>query len=255
MRSVPIPAIFACVEHPTAGLILYDTGYAEYFLKETDNLPNRLYRWITPVVYHQTDSAVHSLQQAGLRAEDVRAIIISHFHADHIAGLRDFPNAEIYYTQEAYDAVKNLRGLRALRAAYLPGLLPPDFAERSKVIQTDRRIPLPHRSGIASAIDIFGDGSILGVELSGHAIGQIGLLLCTEEHDYLLCADAAWSSRAYRENRQPHPVTGLIVPDRRKYADSFSKLVRLHKQYPALRIVPSHCPEVWERWTKGGGPL
>ncbi|MNI45679.1 hypothetical protein D3C73_1001170 [compost metagenome] len=104
-------------------------------------------------------------------------------------------------------------------------------------------------------MDVLGDGSLLAVELPGHAIGQIGLLLSTQRHAYLLCADAVWSSRAYREDRAPHPLTRLIVPERKAYKESFDKLVRLHQQYPKLRIVPSHCPEVWADWTKGDDPL
>jgi glyoxylase-like metal-dependent hydrolase (beta-lactamase superfamily II) len=255
LRSVKIPALYACIEHPTAGLILFDTGYATRFYSETNKLPNRLYRWITPVVFKEKDSAGQGLRLLGFSPDDVRAVIISHFHADHIAGLRDFPNAKYYYTQEAYDAVKQLRGLSALRAAFLAGLIPEDFAVRSELIRTDRRIQLSKPSPFSSAMDVLGDGSIVAVELPGHARGQIGLLLSTRQHDYLLCADAVWSSQAYRENRPPHPITGVIAPQRKEYAESFDKLVLLHQQYPKLRIIPSHCSEVWEQWGNGGEPL
>lgn len=251
LHSVKIPALFACIEHPHAGLILFDTGYASQFYNETDSFPFCIYRWITPVVYHEQESAAHRLRSIGLQPEDVTMIIISHFHADHIAGLRDFPNARFLYTEEAYEAVKSLTGLAALRAAFLSGLLPDDFAARSVPIRSNHRVELSTNSAFSSGIDVLGDRSLLAVELPGHARGQIGLLLSTQNYAYLLCADAVWSSRAYRENRAPHPLTRLIVPERKAYKESFDKLVRLHQEYPELRIIPSHCPEVWASWANG----
>ncbi|UJF34976.1 MBL fold metallo-hydrolase [Paenibacillus hexagrammi] len=252
LRSCRIPALFACIEHPSAGILLWDTGYSERFFAETDQLPNRLYRMLTPVHYSDADSAAKQLRAAGIEPEQVKAVIISHFHADHIAGLRDFPHAAYIYLPEAYEQVKHLKGLAALRRAFLPRLLPDDFAERSRIIDRARQVKLPQGYPFPYAMDVLGDGSLLAVDLPGHADGQIGLLLSTHSHNYLLCADAAWSSRAYRENRPPHPLTGLITPSFKQYANSFNKLVALHRQHPELRIVPSHCPEVWENWIQGG---
>lgn len=254
-RNCRIPALFACIEHPEFGTVLVDTGYSGTFLRETDRLPGRLYRAVTPVSLREEDSAVHQLEACGIAAEQVRTIVITHFHADHIAGLNDFPNAQFLYLPQAYDAVKRLRGLAALRRAFLPGLLPERFEERSRPIQPDRRIALPPEFPFPYALDTLGDGSVLAVELPGHADGQIGLLLATERHDYMLCADAAWSGKAVRENRPPHPIAGLIMPDRRQYADSFGRLVELQRRFPLLRIVASHCPEVWQHWTRGDEPL
>lgn len=254
-RSRPIPALFACVEHPVFGVLLVDTGYSGRFAQETSRLPGRLYRAITPVLFREEESALRQLAACGIAPEQVRAIVITHFHADHVAGLRDFPHAEFIYLPESYDAVKRLSGWSALRRAFLPGLLPDDFERRSRPIDPNRRVALPADYPFPSGWDVLGDGSLLAVGLPGHADGQIGLLLSTGSHDYLLCADAAWSSRAIRGNRPPHPLAGLVMADRGRYADSFRRLVRLRELCPALRFVPSHCPDVWKNWILGGEPL
>ncbi|PYI55955.1 MBL fold metallo-hydrolase [Paenibacillus flagellatus] len=255
LRACRIPALFACIEHPSFGTVLVDTGYADRFMKVTDRLPARLYRAVTPVTFRGEDSAWLQLEACGIDAERVSAIVVTHFHADHIAGLRDFPNARFIYLPEAYEAVKRLRGLSALRRAFLPGLLPERFEERSAPIGPERRLAAPPGFPFPHAWDVLGDGSVLAVELPGHADGQIGLLLATDRHDYLLCADAAWSGKAVRDNRPPHPIAGFLMPDRRAYADSFGKLVGLRRRFPHLRIVASHCPDVWQDWVQGGEPL
>ncbi|CAG7642001.1 N-acyl homoserine lactonase AttM [Paenibacillus solanacearum] len=252
VAAIRIPALFACIEHPEAGILLWDTGYADRFLTETEKLPNRLYRAVTPVWIRSEDNAVRQLASVGIAPEQVKGIIISHFHADHIAGLKDFPAASFYYTQEAYEGVRLLRGIAAVRKAFLPGLLPADFVQRSRIIPPARRIDPPVNDPFPDAMDVLGDGSLLAVGLPGHAAGQIGLLLSTQQQDYLLCADAVWSSAAYREHRPPHPLAGLMMESKRQYDQSLERLVRLHREFPALRIIPSHCPEVWENRVNGG---
>ena len=66
--------------------------------------------------------------------------MLSHFHADHTVGLRDFPNARILYKRDAYTAVNDLGLLASVKAGCLPGLLLDDFEEQSPFIdETPRR--------------------------------------------------------------------------------------------------------------------
>jgi len=247
-RPVSFPAGFACIEHPAYGIVLFDTGYSSRFFTETARLPAALYRWITPVSYREEDSAASQLRALGIAPRDVRTVVLSHFHADHIGGMRDFPAAQYMYSEEAYRAVAGLGKLAAVRAGYLPGLLPDDLPARSKLLGSCAAVKLPDGMPFASGYDLFGDGSLIAVDIPGHAAGQIGLLLSTAEHAYFLCADAVWSSRAYREHRPPHPLAGLIMASRGQYRDSFARVCRLHRQYPDIRIVPSHCGEALDRW-------
>lgn len=258
LRPVAFPAGFACIRHPQHGPILFDTGYSSRFFEETASFPQAAYRHITPVVYEDEDSAARQLDGMGIDAADVRYVVLSHFHGDHIAAVRDFPNARFIYLAESYEAVKRLGTLRAVKAGFLSGLLPEDWEQRSLPFsrQEFRYRPVPasktdHSAELAAygpLHDLFGDGSLLAVELSGHAEGMIGLFVSTNNDDYLLCADTVWSSRALRENRRPHPLAGLIMSDRREYVRSMERLRSWSMANPALRIVPSHCREVLTDW-------
>ncbi|RAV19306.1 MBL fold metallo-hydrolase [Paenibacillus contaminans] len=254
-RSSRFPAGFACIGHPELGPILFDTGYSERFYTETKRFPYSLYARVTPVFFRPEESAASQLLKLGIEADEVRHIVLSHFHADHLGGLRDFPNATFHYLQKAYDAVKLRKGFAAVRAAFLPGLLPADFELRSRPFDEKQTVRLPDGYPFARGLDVFGDGSIIAVDLPGHADGQIGLLVATESHDYLLCADAVWSSKAYRENRPPHPLAGLIMANRSEFRDSFRRLRLLHEKFPQVRIVPSHCTEPWTSYVKDGVAL
>ncbi|MFN8494749.1 MAG: MBL fold metallo-hydrolase [Caldilineaceae bacterium] len=249
-KTVRFPAIFALLEHPTAGPILFDTGYSERFFAETQRFPASLYRRLTPVYLRPEETAVRQLAARGIAATEVRTIIVSHFHADHVCGLADFSHARYVYFADAYTAVYRLRGLRALRAAFLPGLLPSDFAERSQPVTLSRLKPLPpDYAPFEQGVDLFGDGALIAVRVPGHAAGQMGLFVQTENGErFFLIADACWHSRAYRENVLPNPLVRLIFANWRDYCASFVQIVQFHRQHPDVRIIPSHCSEVYAQY-------
>lgn len=249
-KTVQFPALIALMEHPTAGPILFDTGYSERFFTETQRFPASLYRRLTPVYLRPEETAVRQLAARGIAATDVRTVIVSHFHADHVSGLTDFPNARYLYFADAYTAVCRLRGLKALRSAFLPGLLPTDFAERSHPVTLSQLKPLSAAyAPFERGVDLLGDGALIAVRVPGHAAGQMGLFVqVADDERYFLVADACWHSRAYRENVLPNPLVRLIFANWREYCAAFAQIVQFHRQQPAVPIIPSHCSEVYTRY-------
>lgn len=244
-KTIQFPSLFALIQHPVMGNILYDTGYSERFFEETAQFPNKLYALLTPVFFQPEDSAAHQLQQVGISSDAIHYVIISHFHADHIGGLADFPNATFICASAAYDAVKEKKGLRALKAGFLPGLLPPDFEARVQFVDTQPSVSA-FPGLFETGFDLAGDGSLIAVELPGHATGQLGLVFTdTAGQLYFLIADACWSSRAYEELVAPNAIAQLIFSNPSEYRNTLKKLHQLHQQRPDIRIIPTHCSDIW----------
>lgn len=244
-RAVECHALVALLHHPKHGWMLWDTGYAPRMIEATSRWPFQIYRTLTPLRIKPELAAAHQLDGFGLAPGDIKRIIVSHFHADHIAGLRDFPNAEIIASSAAIDSIAGHTGLSALRRAFIPALLPDDFATRVRLLPAFTGPALP---ALGSSYDLFGDGAMQLVALPGHARGQIGALVQTENGPMLLAADGCWLSRAYRENRWPAPVTQLLVDD---WTATVATIQRLHDfaaTRPDILIVPTHCPEMYERF-------
>jgi glyoxylase-like metal-dependent hydrolase (beta-lactamase superfamily II) len=244
-HAAPLPALFALLEHPRLGPCLFDTGYGFRFFTETRRFPLSLYPKVTPVTLREEDLAVNRLARRGVRPEDVSHIFISHFHADHVGGLRDFPKARLLYFPEAWQAVAGRQGWGALRAAFVPGLVPGDFDTRGQALLPGWSRPLPlEYAPFTHGVDVFGDESAWAVRLPGHATGQMGLIVRAENGErYFLVADACWHSRAFRENRQPHPLTNLIFADPKQYRRTLTALHEFHLHQPAVHLIPSHCRE------------
>jgi glyoxylase-like metal-dependent hydrolase (beta-lactamase superfamily II) len=235
--------MFALFEHPKFGAMLFDTGYSYRFFNATRHFPERLYRMMTPVTLREEQLAVNQLSTVNIKPADITKVFISHFHADHVAALGDFPRAKYVYLPSAYDSVRNLRGLEALSHAHLPGLIPNDFAERAAPINASASVPLPQEyAPFTRGFDLLGDESLLAVELPGHATGQIGMFAREESGvAYFFVADAAWLGQSIRENRPPHRLTNLLFPNPAAYRATLTDLHDFHAKQPEVRVIPSHC--------------
>lgn len=248
-RFAPLrfPALVGLIHHPTEGPILYDTGYSQRFLEETRPFPERLYAWVTPVTIDPERTAVAQLAARGIRARDVRWVLVSHFHADHVAGLRDFPAARFVYFPAALAAFAGFGRARGTAAGFLRGLLPPDLEARARALgPQEPTVALPPECApFTRGVDLFGDGALVAVELPGHVDGQLGLFVRHADgtRDFLV-ADACWTSASLRTRQLPHPITRALFSDYRVYRETLERLADLAARSPEIRIVPSHCDEV-----------
>src|SRR5258708_22506163 len=99
-------------------------------LEFTRRLPFLLYRYAMPLRVNPELTVTRQLANRGIAPGDIRRILISHFHADHIPGLRDFPGAELIASRDGYDDIAARRALSAISRAFIPDLLPGVFLER-----------------------------------------------------------------------------------------------------------------------------
>jgi len=231
------------IRHPDRGTYLFDTGYDAAFLTETASFPERLYRWTTPVTIGPDLEWNAWLSDQGVVPADVAGVIISHFHGDHVAGLRHLSGRPVHCSRDGLASVREAGRLRSVSRGLLAGLVPLDCDRRATFFEDTREVPLPAEfAPFASGRDILGDGSLLAVELPGHCPGHWGLALRNrEDRPILLAADAAWSTRAIEECRPPPRLTTSLLGDTRRYRATLERLHRAHTGNRELLILPSHC--------------
>jgi glyoxylase-like metal-dependent hydrolase (beta-lactamase superfamily II) len=225
--------------------MLFDTGYSRRFFDETKRFPKRFYRWMTPVTLHEEDLVVNQLANFGIRPADISHVFISHFHADHIASLPDLVRSRYVYMPHAFAHLRTSPPSEDMKHAFLRGLIPSDFDARSHVVDMTKPILLSNEHApFKTGFDLLGDGSILGVELPGHALGQMGLFVCDESGRlFFFVADAAWLKQAIVENRPPHRIANMLFPDPKAYRETLADLHTHHLAHPDTQVVPSHCDE------------
>lgn len=237
---------FGRIHHPDGGWILYDTGYSEHFAEATKHFPEKLYALVTPVDLAPEDTAAAQFKAHGVNPEDVKLIIISHFHGDHVAGLKDFPNAKFITLQEGVDDILKSGKIKNVRRGLLRDLLPGDFAKRFESAESKKTVTLPAElRPFERGYDLLGDGSMLGIPLPGHSAGQLGLAFRTENDRHVfLVADSVWHSRSFREIRYPSSVIKILSFNHAEYKKTITDLHKLWMNNKEILIVPTHCTEI-----------
>ncbi|MGN7942838.1 MBL fold metallo-hydrolase [Virgibacillus sp. 6R] len=252
-KSVKFPATVALLNHETYGYILFDTGYASHFLEATKRFPFSAYAKITPVTFTETKSIKYQLEEIGINQKQINYIILSHFHGDHTAGLKDFPYAKILTFKKAYEHIVTKSKFQALTKGCLLELLPENIEERLIFIdEMDEKQLSKSYGDFSIGYDVFEDESVIAIDLTGHAIGQFGIFVNLQSGKrVLLCADAVWVSEAFEQLIFPHWIANVIIEDVEMYRNNLKKLNQLWIQNPEIDILPTHCHKTWEKVKQG----
>lgn len=232
-------ALWALVQHPVLGNILFDTGYSARFFSATRYLPNRIYRWITPVSYKVGEDCLSQVNKAGIKAEHIRHVVISHFHADHIAGLKDFPESTLWCLRSGLEFALGRNRFNAVFKGILKSLIPKDISERACF--PEEQFEESNFSGLKAwkwSNDLY------FINLPGHSRGQIGLLVRNSDRgDLLFCADAAWSLKTIRRKIVPRGIVSLVIDNYAQLSQTIHDLNAFQQTEKQVTIIPSHCTE------------
>ena len=241
-RPIQFPSSVGVIRHRSAGVLLFDTGYAPRFTEGTARLPYRLYPLLLPVTCTPWDAVVTQLADRGIGAGAVSTIVLSHLHGDHVAGLRDFPDARILLGEGALPDDWRTRSAWANAGhGFVPALLPDDLERRVEYPSPATAVPTGLGGRLQQGHDLLGDGSVITVPLPGHTAGHQGLWLPGIGPDgVLLVGDACWTERAFTHDELP---AGFILRsgDEASYRSVVEALAELRRDRPELVIVPAHC--------------
>ncbi len=230
LRSVQLGVRFGVWVHPKEGPVLIDTGYGPEVTSGHRGPMLSLYaRILKPQLEDQPEDI---LARLGFSANDVRILFVTHFHADHISGLRRFPNAR--FVAAGWTAIKAQTTWQQIRHGIFAELIPSDFGSRLAAVESLPRLDLPFGEGR----DIFGDGRLVALLLPGHATGHCGLVW--PEHRLIYAADAQWLSEAMRSDRPPRGPARLVYDDECAMAQSLTLLRAA--EAAGYKIVLCHDP-------------
>jgi glyoxylase-like metal-dependent hydrolase (beta-lactamase superfamily II) len=255
LAPAAFPALAALIVHPDEGPILFDTGYDPAFFEATDPFPERLYRWATPVRLKPGEAVADQLPRFGFAPGDIRTVVVSHFHGDHVAGLARFPDARIFCARAGLEQVRRKGRFARVRQGVLAALAPTDIDARAVFFEDRPQVPLgPDLMPFETGADLLGDGALLAVQLPGHCPGHWGLLVRqTDDRMRFLIADAAWSSGAVRDNVPPPRLTTALLGETGPWRETLHALHQLWAHNPGIILSPSHCGEVEAEPVIGAG--
>lgn len=239
-----LPALFAMVRHPEQGVVLYDTGYNTRFYAATKSFPFSILARLTPAEITEDDNAVVQLEKAGVHADEVKTIILGHGHVDHVPGIFDFPEAKVVVEHREW-ALMQKPQWRIFRSGYVKSL----YEGLTNDIQlVDFETHSKPGGPFEVSVDLFDDGSMILVPLPGHTLGQMGLLVNTpDKGGFFFIGDAAWISNNFLEVKGPSRLARTILSSPTDFMATLHLLRDFYIKNSEATIVPSHCPQAWEK--------
>lgn len=227
-------------------LVLVDAGFSEEVCRDpATSLGKLTCRWLGLQTAAER-AVVRQLEALGFDRGQVKAVVATHCHFDHVGGLCDFPNAELIASAEELHAV----GACSLRLGYRPT----DFAsaDRIRVAQ----LTGPRHLGFPASLDVFGDGEITLLDAAGHTAGHLAVALAGPGGTFLHVGDAVlleWESGRGFEG--PGRLSKIICTDVRALRRTLDVLRNLDTQQRAPILVPAHDRRIFETLPHAPGDL
>jgi N-acyl homoserine lactone hydrolase len=222
------------VRHPKV-TFLFDTGLGRQVDKQF-----AVNTWLDKqfFAYTAVNPAADQLQKAGWQLDAISMIVPSHMHWDHISGLDDFPTAQVWATPTERQHAEQ---------GHAPGFLASQFEH----VRNWHELKFDQGAaylGFDRSLDMFGDGAVVLVPLSGHTAGQVGMFLTLSSGQrYFFTGDVTWTIEGLRTPADRSWLLRQVVHVDHDEAANQACIVHIHQimqRFPALTVVPAHDEHV-----------
>ncbi|MEM8898756.1 MAG: N-acyl homoserine lactonase family protein [Bacteroidota bacterium] len=211
------------IEHPE-GNILIDTGEQPAALTKKHYACDPATGWVNQKILKfqiEENWEVHrQLAKVGKSPEDIRWVVLTHMHLDHVDGLRHFSKSEIIVSQ--VEAVNP--------SGSIPCLLPSWFAPRRITYEKSLIPHFSHAKALTKAKDV------VLLSTPGHTYGHQSVLIRRGEYDICLAGDVSFTQQQLLEDK----VAGINA-DKTVSRKTYSEFLQYAKERP-LVYLPTHDP-------------
>ena len=230
-ERIELPCFCYLIEHPK-GLVLVDTGVGRAFspsgvfdAKASAALIGKpLTAYLHPSV-PPGESISEQLSSRGLMSSDLDLVLLTHLDADHVGGLHELRGAKRFLLpeDEYFWSCRTVYKLRQPRSLWMDMPLE-RFWYRGSSLGTNRW-----------AYDLFGDESVMLINLPGHTDGLCAVMLRNGDRFVLLASDAALC----RENLEAQTPPGFYF-DRQLGKKALAYLSSLALERGCEGVLLSH---------------
>jgi glyoxylase-like metal-dependent hydrolase (beta-lactamase superfamily II) len=150
-----LPVNVFLVHHPD-GLLLFDTGQTARAAEPGYHQRWHPYLRLARFELGPEDEIGPQLSRAGIDPGDVRWVVLSHLHTDHVGGVGAFPSADVIVSRVEWERAQGVAGR-------LRGYVPQYW-------------PLGRPTLVDPPFDVAGDGTLVLIPTPGHTPGHVSLV-------------------------------------------------------------------------------
>ncbi len=240
---IEIPINVYVLEHRDE-LVLFDAGMDPAISSDANYISNPNGRFFSRKLFRfdigPDDKLTTKLSGLGYSIADVRKVIISHLHFDHVGGITEVPQAELLVSLEEW---KQLSGAHPERDFILREHIEVPGSNWCQIEFSPTEDPLFAPFG--GCHDVLGDGSMILLPTPGHSPGSMSMLVQTRNcPPLLLVGDLTYEVNLLMKGQVPG--TG----DAAQLRASFANVRNLKEQLPDLVILSAHDPSAAEALAK-----
>ncbi len=229
-QTETLPINVFLIEHKKYGNLLINTGCTKLLKKNAiqySALKNK-----RKISFDDNSSIMTQLEADDMDPLCIKKVLLTHCDPECCGALPLLPK---------YEILSSAQVLCVLHFAYasegvMKSTLPPKKINRAATGLFNGETLL--KNYFKWIYDVLGDGSVLGVDLSGHAKAMMGFFI--PEHNIFFAADTAIDERILDEELVPNEKLLSLQFDPNDYLSSLATLRRLHRENPDIRLFFSH---------------
>ncbi len=218
------------IRHPK-GDVMIDAGLGQKIDKqfsENSFVMRQLF------AYEDVNPAIDQYAKAAYDALEVKKIIPTHLHWDHASGIVDFPKAQVWVQKSEYVEAREGSAPAHLQSQLNDKNIQWNFFELSNTAHL----------GFSKSLDLYGDGSIVLVDLKGHSAGQVGIFLTVSSgKKYFFVGDTTWTIKGVHDNEPRSDFLKWVIDinwDDEANTQKISLLHNFYQNHRDITIIPAH---------------
>lgn len=215
--------------HPKGDLLI-DTGFGRNVRDQFKNMPS-FFRLATN--FDPGQSAADQLDQVGYDKRNLRAILLTHAHWDHVSGVPDFPTTPIWITKEEHDFVRDGGWITNLMRSFA------DVNYQEYTFDGGAYLGFP------KSHDLYSDGSIIIVPAFGHTPGSVVIFITLPGGQrFALIGDLSWQLEGIQKREERPWIQRMLGDDDpNELRTNLIRMNAISTQFPQIIVVPAHDPK------------
>lgn len=229
------------VHHPQRGSILIDAGNSSNFDAEVQAYEGKTKRWLKtfPGALKPKVPLDRLLLGLSFNPNDLRAVLPTHAHLDHVGGVLDLPEVPVWVSEAEAALIE--RG----RLSVTPEVIPAHAEALADQLE-QLEFPGGPYEIFEHHADVFGDGSVVVVPMPGHTPGSVGVFVrMLDGRRVFHVGDAINDRTQLRRLRGRTRAMQRTDVDETAANRNVGRLRALSEQDPSLLILPAHERAAW----------